>query len=72
MKGKSAIGVLGAAAFAVGAYYVFKRVSAKLAWDEDRRAEESERLIDSYEAYSEGDLGPKPNGRKKRAREVSA
>lgn len=72
MKGKSAIGVLGAAVFALGAYLVFKRVSAKMAWDEERRAEESERLIDSFEAYSDGELGPKPNGRTKRAREVNA
>ena len=72
MKGRGAIGVLGAAAFAVGAFFLYKRVSAKLAWDEERRADESERLIDSYEAYSDGELGPKHNGRRKREKEVSA
>lgn len=72
MKGRDAIGVLGAAALAVGAFYLYRRVSAKMAWDEERRADQSERLIDSYEAYSDGHLGPKHNGSSKPAKEVSA
>lgn len=67
-NGKRALTVFGAALVAAGAYYLYRKVAVKLAWDEEREAEESERKIESYEAYSEGDLGPKHNGKGRRKR----
>jgi hypothetical protein len=66
--GKRALSVFGAALVAAGAYYIYRRVAVKLAWDEEREAEDSERKIESYEAYSEGALGPKHNGKRSRNR----